>query len=327
MKKIKLIEINSEIGAGTRGASLGIQAMKIASLNKGSDYFGKNDSVIVKNENHILFSRPKNTSAKNIADVTKVIERLMNHLSTKLSNGFFPIVLAGDHSTAAGTIAGIKHAYPDKRLGVIWIDAHADLHSPYTTPSGNMHGMPLAVALAEDNLEKRINDIPENIANHWQKLKGISGVNPAIDYSNLVFMGVRDLEPEEVHLIEKNNIKHYSVSDVRTQGVDQIVSATNEYLQDCDLIYISFDVDSMDCAYVSHGTGTPVPVGFSENEVTNILLKLLENEKVCCFEITEVNPTLDEKRNVMAETAFRILEKTTMALQNNPTMTRQTQAM
>jgi len=315
MKKIKLIEINSEIGAGTRGASLGIDAMKIASLNAGSGYFGKYKSIVVKNENQILFENPIPSFAKNIQGITKVFGRLTKAVGEVIEDDVVPVILAGDHSTAAGTIAGIKKANPQKRLGVIWVDAHADLHSPYTSPSGNVHGMPLAMALGEDNLDKKRNNVSGDISKHWETLKNISGVSPNLKYSDLVFMGVRDTEPEEDYLIEKNDIKKFSVTDIRVQGIDTIVKQTNEYLSECDMIYISFDVDSMDCNYVSHGTGTPVEVGFSELEATEILLSLLKNEKICCFEITEVNPTLDEKRNLMAETAFRVLEKTTRTIE------------
>ena len=314
MKKIKLIEVASEVGAGTRGASLGIEAIKIASLNLKSDYFSKYISLVVQNENHVLFGNTDKTSAKNISSIIKVAKRINQSVEQVLQSDTFPIVLAGDHSNAAGTIAGIKSAYPNKRLGVIWIDAHADLHSPYTTPSGNVHGMPLAIALGEDNLDRACNDVPDDIVKQWNELKNTSGTSPNIKHEDLVFIGVRDTEEPENHLINKHNIKSFSVTDTRVKGIEKIINEINEYLQDCDLIYISFDVDSMDCTYVSHGTGTPVPVGFSEYEATQILLQLLQNEKVCCFEITEVNPTLDEKRNLMAETAFRILEKTTASI-------------
>ncbi|MGK0366546.1 MAG: arginase [Saprospiraceae bacterium] len=314
MKKIKLIEVDSEIGAGTRGASLGIDAMKVASINQGSDYFAKFQSIKVESENQILFGNTQKSCAKNIKTLTKVSQRISKSLKKVIKEKSFPIVLAGDHSNAAGTIAGIKSAHPKKRLGVIWVDAHADLHSPFTTPSGNIHGMPLAIALGIDNLDRQINKVPKATVKQWEKLKNTSGVSPNIKHSDLVFIGVRDTEEPEEYLMEKHNIKNVTVTEVRMKGINKIIKEINDYLKACDLIYISFDVDSMDCMYVSHGTGTPVPMGFTEGEVTKILLKLLSNDKVCCFEVTEVNPTLDEKCNVMAETAFRILEKATAAI-------------
>jgi arginase len=315
MTKIKLIEVDSEIGAGTRGASLGIDAMKIASINQGSDYFARHSSLKVKSENHILFEKAEKSFAKNGKTLTKISKRICKSLKKVIKSNSFPIILAGDHSNAAGTIAGIKSAHPKKRLGVIWLDAHADLHSPYTSPSGNVHGMPLAISLGEDNLDRQINKVPKETKKQWEQLKNTSGVAPNIQHSDIVFIGVRDTEEPEDYLIEKHNIKNVTVTEARLKGIDTIISEINDYLSDCDMIYISFDVDSMDCTYVSHGTGTPVPVGFTEWETTQILLKLLKNEKICCFEITEVNPTLDEKCNVMAETAFRILEKATTVIE------------
>lgn len=309
MRRLKILEINSEIGAGTRGASLGVEAMKVASLNAKSDFFYRYPTIKVPNRNDVLFGNTDQSHAKNIEALTEVYLNLMDTLQGVLEGGHMPIVLAGDHSSAAGTIAGIKRTYPGKRLGVIWIDAHTDLHSPYTTPSGNMHGMPLAIALGEDNKEKASNEVSGTTLERWEALKCLSGDCPMIQYRDLIFVGLRDTEEEEDHLIEKHNIKIFSVTEVRLKGVYQIVREINKYLSGCDLIYVSFDVDSLDCEYVSYGTGTPVPVGFSEGEMIFLLEELLLNEKVCCLEVVEINPTLDNKCNRMAETAFRILCK------------------
>jgi len=153
MRKAKLLLIRSELGAGTRGASMGIDALKIAAIDLGSDYFRRHDDVEIVDENWLLLEKVKFKYAKRIRGIIKIYERISKNVARVLKKpGTFPIVLSGDHSSAGGTIAGIKAAYPDQSIGVVWIDAHADLHSPYTTPSGNMHGMPLAAALGEDNL-------------------------------------------------------------------------------------------------------------------------------------------------------------------------------
>ena len=154
IKPIKLIEVKSEIGAGTRGASMGVDAIKIAALDFGSNFFKKFKGVEVQNENQLLLEPVVNDYAKRIKGIYTLNERLAKEIKETLIKEEVPIVLAGDHSSALGTISGIKLAYPKKRVGVIWIDAHADLHTPYTTPSGNMHGMPLACVLGEDNKER-----------------------------------------------------------------------------------------------------------------------------------------------------------------------------
>jgi arginase len=307
MKKLKFIEVKSEIGAGTRGASLGVDAIKIAALDYGSTLFKQFETVEIPNENHLLYESPGGPYAKRIKGILKVYEKTSNEVAVTLKNNQFPLVLAGDHSTAAATIAGIKMAYPKHRIGVIWIDAHADLHSPYTTPTGNMHGMPLAVSLAEDNAENKLNKPDKETIEYWNKLKKLGGIAPKIEYRDLVYICVRDIEPEESYLMKKNKVKVFTTAEVKRNGVEKIARDTLSYLSKCNQIYISFDVDSMDSS-ISKGTGTPVRNGITEKEAGSLCVRLIQNEKVCCFEVCEVNPTLD-KENLMAENTFEILQK------------------
>jgi arginase len=305
--KVKFIEVKSEIGAGTRGASLGVDALKIASLDFGSSLFKKIPSVEVPHENQLLFDSPRYPYAKRIPGVLSMWTKVSNEVSKVLKDNDFPVVLAGDHSSAGGTIAGIKKAYPKAKLGVIWIDAHADIHTPYTTPSGNMHGMPLAAALNEDNASNKLNKPDKDTIDIWNKMKKIGGASPMIQYSDLVYIALRDVEPEETFLIKKNKVKVFSTAEVHRDGVEKIAKDALQYLNKCTHIYVSFDVDSMDSS-ISKGTGTPVRNGITEKEAGSLCVRLVQNEKVCCFEICEVNPTLD-KENLMAENAFEILQR------------------
>lgn len=171
MRKIKLVEVRSEIAAGTRGASLGIDALKIASLDKKSNFFTQFDPINVPDANSFLWKGNKHPHGKYIDGVYQVLKNVYSTIESLRLEKKFPIVLAGDHSTAAGTIMGIKAAHPEKRLGVIWIDAHADLHTPFTTPSGNMHGMPLAMTAQLDNLECQVNEVESETISYWEKIK------------------------------------------------------------------------------------------------------------------------------------------------------------
>ncbi|KOF02804.1 arginase [Roseivirga seohaensis] len=315
MRKIRLVEVRSELAAGTRGASLGIDAMKVASLGKRSDFFLRFQPIKVKNENELLFQEPKFKNAKYGEGVYTVLKRVCDAVSDLRSEGLFPIVLAGDHSTAAGTIAGIKKADPDKRLGAIWIDAHADFHSPYTTPSGNMHGMPLAMATAIDNVECEQNDVEEETEALWERIKSIGMRGPKMRPEDVVFIGVRDTESPEDYLMEKYGIKNFTTAEVTEKGIQQVSKEALEILKDCDQIYISFDVDSLDTS-VSVGTGTPVPEGLSKEQALELNIELIKDKRVCCWEIVEVNPTLDTE-NRMANNAFEILEATTESLIQN----------
>lgn len=307
MKTLSIIEIKSEIGAGTRGASLGPDAIKVAALNQGDDLFHKNRPQHVLIENHLLHNPVTTPKGKRISGLVRIFERVSKVVSAELEKGKFLLIMAGDHSTAGGTIAGIKKCFPDKRLGVIWIDAHADLHSPYTTPSGNLHGMPLATALGNDNLEDKINDIQDETRQGWEKLKHIAGISPKILPQDLIFIGVRDTEPAEDRVIERQKIRNYKVEEVRKKGTSAVVKEVLQTLDACDMIYVSFDVDSMDPS-ISRGTGTPVEGGFSVEEAHELAGGLLASPKVNCFEIVEVNPCLDDKINKMAEVAFSIVK-------------------
>ena len=306
-KQIRLIEVKSEIGAGTRGASLGIDAVKIAALDFRSDFFRAHRSINIPDDNASLYGMIESRYAKRIRSVIKMYERVAAAVRDTLKDGKFPIIISGDHSTAGGSLAGVKMAYPESRLGVIWIDAHADLHSPYTTPSGNIHGMPLATALAEDNIENKVNDLDYETIELWERLKNVGDISPKLEYRDLVFMTMRDWEEQEAYLLKQHKVKNFSTTEIKKTGVTKVCREVLKYLSHCDKIYITFDVDSLDPS-ISRGTGTPVKGGLNEREAADIILEFVQNERVCCLEFTEINPTLDSE-NVMAETVFEILQK------------------
>ncbi len=301
MKNIKLVEVRSELGAGTRGASLGIDALKLASMEYGEYFFGRYKNVEIKDSSRLLYKNPVRTHAKRIRGVVKIFNRLATTISKEIQANRFPVVLSGDHSSAGGTIAGVKMAHPEKRVGVIWIDAHADLHSPYTTPSGNIHGMPLATALAVDNITKAIQTPTDDTMPLWEMLKNIGNITPKITPQDLVFIGLRDYEEPEGAFIRKNRIRVVTVPEIRRGKIKEICKQVLAHLSHCDVLYISFDIDSLDKPLVP-GTGTPVSGGLTLNEAQKILSILLKDPRLVCFEITEINPLLD----VRNETALRI---------------------
>jgi len=315
MNELSIIEIRSEIGAGTRGASLGPDAIKVAAWNKGDDLFQKFRPQHVLTENYLL-NKPIDTPyGKRISGLVRIYERITKAVASEYEKQKFILVMAGDHSTAGGTIAGLKKANLNKRIGVIWIDAHADLHSPYSTPSGNLHGMPLGTALGNDNMENCINTPKEETKLGWEKLKNMGSPAPKILPSDLVFIGVRDTEKAEDDVMKNSNIRNFKVDELRKKGTQQVVKEAMQYLKDCDLIYVSFDVDSMDPS-ISMGTGTPVPGGITVEEAYDLCTGFVAEEKVRCFEVVEVNPCLDDKINKMAETAFHIVKGVVETVQN-----------
>lgn len=312
-KKMQMLAVMSELGAGTRGSSLGLNAIEIASLKYDPEFFANRKIKKVKTLNERLYREDKMRYARRLDSIAEMYHRIKNLVSDSIGEGSFPFIFAGDHSNAGGTIAGIKKCYPKKRLGVIWVDAHSDLHSPYTSPSGNVHGMPLATALHEDNLENKNNQPDEDVIWHWNEMKG---PNQRLRHSDLFFIGVRDSEQPEKNLMKKHNIPNVTVEELREMGPEKVAEKALDHLKDCDIIYVSFDVDSMDPS-VSRGTGTPVEHGLMEEEARQLLLRLVEDPRLCCFEITEVNPLLDDKGNAMGEAAFRIVREVANKIEKN----------
>ena len=307
MNPIKIIKNRSDIGAGTRGSDMGIDAIEIAAINSENDFFNIYPYIDIQTHNETIYNKNKNTFAKRINFVCEQCERLREGVKKELQKGFFPLILSGDHSSALGSLSGIQKANPDKEIGVIWLDAHADIHTPYSTPSGNIHGMPLAAALSIDNKEFSKNKVSDSTEKNWLRMKNMGDKVPLIKPENLIYFGVRDTEKEEDQIIQSKKIKYFSVNDVRNIGLKSCIDQTIDQFVSTDLIYISFDIDALDCDLFSRGTGTPVSKGFLTEEIISIIKEVKDTGKLVALEICEINPLLDNKGNQMAESAFEII--------------------
>lgn len=315
-KSITFIINESEISAGTRGASLGPGAMRVVDHNEKNFLFGKYPNIYIQTENHLLDQPTDLVWGKRADGLARVYERVARTVKDERLKNDFLLVIAADHGSAGGTIAGLKMANPENRLGVLWIDAHGDLHTPYTTPSGNMHGMPLATALNEDNLESKQNDPKAETVGYWDQMKNLGGIAPKIIAEDLAFIGLRDLEQPEIDLMNRKGIKNIAVDELREVGVEAIIQRLEDKFAACDEIYVSFDVDSMDPKIVSHGTGTPVDHGLTPDESRRLLTYFANHSKVNCIEFVEVNPCLDEKTNRMAEVAYDLMKDVLVTAEN-----------
>ena len=308
-KTIHFIINPSELGAGTRGASLGPFAIQAASRTHGNSLFTEISWEVLPDLNQLLDRPIIYPLAKRIDGMQHVFQGVSKAVVSQLETNHFPFILAGDHASAGGTLHGLKAAFPDKRIGVVWIDAHADLHSPYTTPSGNLHGMPLATALGVDNLPCQRNHVDIETSLQWTQLKSNS-----VKFSDLIYVGVRSTEPEEDAVIEAEHITNITVEKVRSLGIQQVLEQISHQLKPCDVMYVSFDVDSMDPVETSFGTGTPVANGLTVQEAKSLLEGLCRSPKLVALEFVEVNPTLDEKKNKMAEVALELITNCTRTL-------------
>ncbi len=312
---IKIVQVYSDIAGRRKGAGLGIDALMNSCKEQGSRYFKKYSSEVILDENSSFLNNTSYKYAKYIDKVSLVIERVASRIKDLREENFFPIVLSGDHASSAGTMHGLKMAHPNDEIGVVYIDAHADIHSPYTSSSGNMHGMPLAIVTAQDNIESKINNPTIEEQRHWERLKGLSGIEPSIKPENIVFCALRDYERAEDELINRNSMSKYTAKDITYKGVKTVVEEIFKKLNHCKYIYVSFDVDSIDPIYLP-GTGTPSEYGLSFDQALQLNMQILKNEKVCCWEITEINPKYDEN-NRGTTAIFNILELVTKMLIKN----------
>lgn len=193
------------------------------------------------------------------------------------------LFLTGDHSWAGCILPALVQRIG--RVGVLWIDAHADLHTPATSPSGNLHGMSLAMVTGINT--ESFHPVPAATREQWEKL-----VQPVIHPEDIVLVGLRSYEPPEIDLIHQHSIPHFLATDIARDGMTPVLQAVEQLLAKTDALYISLDVDVWDPSF-ARGTGTPAPGGLSIAQVRTLLQELLMHEKVRFVEVTEINPLLD----------------------------------
>ncbi|MCX7102783.1 MAG: arginase [Methylobacter sp.] len=297
-----IITVRYDTGARFRGSDQGVTALLDLSKKSGiSANLDMRDCIISFDGGFT------SVYARNIEKVLHICEAVCLEVCESVLSGHIPILISGDHSSATGTIAGIKKAKPESRLGIIWIDAHADLHSPFTSYSGHMHGMTLAASLGVDNIASVLRNPDQITLDFWHCFKHIGGMSEKIKPSDIVYVTLRDLEKQEAHLIDKYGIRNITTKELRDTEEADIGTLILEHLNDCTDIYLSFDTDSLDGA-ISKGTGLPVDNGILPKEAETLIGMILKDPKVICFEITELNPKLDIN-HATTNMVYQILEK------------------
>ena len=293
----------SGLGAGTKGAELGPFALRIAAEEKSYPYFAHFPVETLIND-HSLYSLSDKFSADFVKQLVDFNERIANSAAQSVQENQKTIVISGDHSNAVGSISGLRKAHPNSKIGIIWIDAHADLHSPYSSPSQNIHGMPLGALCGLDNKEFGHSEPPQENLPEWERLKNIGGeaISPKIKPQDIVFIDIRDLEQPEWDLIHHYDIKYFTPEYRLANSIHKIIEDTFAYHADKDILYITFDVDSMDPS-VSKGTGTPVNNGLSKAEAIELLQAFYGDQRTKMLEVTEINPLLDSKNQMAKEVA------------------------
>lgn len=234
----------------------------------------------------------RNQKLKYLPEIVRACTLLSSKVEKILDGGNFPLVLGGDHSIAIGTIAGVSNFCKkrNKKLGVIWVDAHGDMNTDETTPSGNIHGMPLAASIGLGAIE----------------LTSVGGDFQKVDPRNVVMIATRDLDQGEKIAIKKNNINIFTMEDIDKHGMAVILTRALRKLKECDFIHVSFDLDAMDPKECP-GVGTPVKGGLDYREAHLIMETLSENNRMNSLEVVEANPILDN-HNQSAEFAVELMQ-------------------
>ena len=266
-KALNIIVSGWEYGAGKSGTSKGPDALlhaleKHISLPTIPTKVAQ--TVEAEDVEHIYFPHLKRARhlLRHQARLANTIENLAPQTPT--------LLLTGDHSNAIGGIAGFCRNRDSQNVGIIWIDAHLDLHSPYTTPSGNIHGMSVNTAIEFDNLDCQVNDLDADCISLWKEIKNLKK-SDAVKPENIVFLGIRSYEIPEMHLIKTAGIKVIFAEDIHKNGIEWALNEIQIHFQNkAQEWYVSFDVDSMDPS-VSIGTGTPVAGGLSKQQAQTVL--------------------------------------------------------
>ena len=277
---ISIIGFPMDLGSGRRGVDMGPSALRIAGLENKLKQLGyKVEDTGDINIEIMERQKLQNPKLRYIEEILKTSKILAGKVEKVLEQGNFPLCVGGDHSMALGSIAGISSFCKKNNLtlGVIWIDAHADMNTDETTPSGNIHGMPLAASLGLGN----------------EELVNLYGFSPKLKPENCAIIAARSIDIQERLNIKKLKPTVYTMSDVDKLGIHRIISRVlKQFKENVDHIHISFDVDSVDPNFVP-GVGTPVPGGLNYREAHLLMEAIAECGCMSSLEVAEVNPILD----------------------------------
>ena len=291
---IHIIGVPMDLGQGRRGVDMGPSAIRYAGLHTSL----RDLNYRVTDEGDLKIKTQEqqkitNQNARYLPEITRVVRALALKVERTMKKGEFPLVLGGDHSIAIGTISGVaSYAHKQhKKIGVLWIDAHGDFNTPDSSPSGNIHGMPLAVCLG---LGPKV-------------LTGVGGQFKKVEARNVSIIGLRNVDrTEKEHLLEYG-LNLFTMEDIDKHGIHRVIkNAVQKAASGVEYLHVSFDLDSVDPVYAP-GVGTPVKGGIDYREAHLIMEMIAASGKMTSLEIVEVNPILDN-RNQSAEFAVDVIQ-------------------
>ena len=278
---VRVLGFPMDLGSGRRGVDMGPSAIRIAGLadrlrELGHTVVDEGD-IVIKNMEAL---RVGDAQARYLAEISRALEVVSRKVERIATRGDFPLILGGDHSIAAGSVAGIASfaRKEKKKVGVLWIDAHGDINTPETSPSGNVHGMPVASLLGYGP----------------PQLTRLGGAGPKVEAKNLSLVGIRSLDEGEKSLLRKTGVQVHTMSDVDRHGIHRIMKKALARVTDgTKYLHVSFDLDAVDPT-VAPGVGTPVKGGLDYREAHLIMELLHDSGRMTSLEIVEANPILDQ---------------------------------
>jgi len=293
-RRIKIIGVPLDLGASRRGVDMGPSAVRVAGLEAHLEALGH--EVFDGGNIGVAIAETKSAGKQNaryLSEITETCTKAAEMVVRTLEEGMTPVVLGGDHSVAAGSVSGVSEFYrrDNKKIGLIWIDAHSDINTPETSPSGNVHGMPLAALIGLG---------PESLAN-------IFGFSPKVAAENTVLIGVRDIDATEKENIRRAGISEvYTMRDIDERGMRTVMEeALRAAGRGTAGYHVSLDMDWID-PEDAPGVGTPVRGGATYREAHLAMEIIADHGRMLSFEIVEVNPVIDE-RNRTADLAVELI--------------------
>ncbi len=280
MSKISIVGVPMDLGADRRGVDMGPSALRYADLNEKLQALGYevddlgDMDVIIPETRH--FGDPHAKYLKEIADACTHLANLVLEIHTDHRT---PIVLGGDHSIAVGTISGMAESFrrQNGKIGLMWFDAHADFNTPQISPSGNVHGMPMAAIMGYGPIE----------------LTRIFGFSPKVQPERAVMIGIREVDPQERELVKSSGVRVFTMKEIDRRGIGSVMDeALSIVTKDTDGFSVTLDADFLD-PYESPGVATPVRGGADYREAHLAMEMVADTKKMVSFEIAEINPILD----------------------------------
>lgn len=278
---VAIIGAPMDLGAGRRGVDMGPSALRLAGLDERVASLG----YAVQDLGNVAVDQPECAPigaqrARYLTQIAHTCRRLADIVETALAEGKMPLVLGGDHSIAIGSVAGVSHHYRKRnaKIGMIWIDAHPDMNTPETSPTGNIHGMPLACCIGHGPRE----------------LTHLLDFSPKVDPRNVALIAVRDVDALESRFVRETGVRAFTMRDIDERGLRAVVThAIDAASQGTDGVHVSFDMDSVD-PKEAPGVGTPVRGGLTYREAHLTMEVICDAGKMVSMEVVEVNPVMDE---------------------------------